>query len=204
MAEVHARLHALPSDGFPAPPGAFLDRSFAEMHSAIVRSGLDGLAPGLEWLQRHRPPQPATPRVVHLDFHPLNLIERADGSLAILDWTYADLGDPHADVATTLLLLECAPVEANGPGRLIAGIGRGLLAALYRRAYQRLRPLNDGRLAYFRAWSALCRLVRYGRWLRSGPAVSGCQATLVEHLAPAFLDSLGRAFRRWSGADVRL
>ena len=25
----------------------------------------------------------------------------------MLDWTYADLGDPHADVATTLLILDC-------------------------------------------------------------------------------------------------
>src|SRR5262249_10261515 len=109
MAETHARLHTLPVEGFPAPPGPFLGRHLDEMRAAVARHDLPGLAPGLGWLEAHRPAEAAAPSILHMDFHPLNLIEREDDSLVVLDWTYADLGDPHADVATTLLILDCVP-----------------------------------------------------------------------------------------------
>ena len=78
-----------------------LDRHLETLRTAIARHDLTGLEHGLEWLKAKRPPEPAALSILHLDFHPLNLIVRPDGSLAVLDWTYADLGDPHADVATS-------------------------------------------------------------------------------------------------------
>jgi aminoglycoside phosphotransferase (APT) family kinase protein len=203
MAEVHARLHDLPRDGFPALPGRFLERHLGKMRAAIARHDLKGLAPGLDRLDRHRPPEPAIPSILHLDFHPLNLVARPGGSLAVLDWTYADLGDPHADVATTLLLLECVPVAAKGLWeRLAILVGRPVLSGWYRHVYRRHRDLDEERLAYYRAWAALRRLVRYVRWLRAGPGVSGCKPCLVEHLGPDLLGALCRSFRRWAGVKV--
>jgi aminoglycoside phosphotransferase (APT) family kinase protein len=204
MAEAHARLHALPTENFPAPAGPFLERHFAEMRAVVLRHNLAGLTPGLDWLEAHQPPPPATPSILHLDFHPLNLIERPDGTLVVIDWTYADLGDPHADVATTLLIVECAPAGEGLWERLQVLVGRPILTGWYLHVYRGLRRLDERRLAYFRAWSALRRLVRYARWLRAGPEVSGCKPDLVEHLDPDFLGALRRYFRRWSGVDVHL
>jgi len=203
LARTHARLHALPPDGFPAPPGPFLERHLGETRAAIARHGLRGLLPGLDWLHARRPPEPASPSILHLDFHPLNLIARADGSLGVLDWTYADRGDPHADVATTLLILDCFPAATRNPWhRLCLVVGRPVVRWCYRRAYARLRPLDEGRLAYYRAWSALRHLVRYGSWLRAGPEANGCKCSLVEHAGPGLLTTLCHYFRRWAGVEV--
>jgi aminoglycoside phosphotransferase (APT) family kinase protein len=205
MAATHARLHALPSDGFPRAPGLFLARSLATLRRAMEVHGMDGLIPGQDWLEVHAPPAPAMPSVLHLDYHPLNLIERDDGTLVVLDWTYADLGDPHADVATTLLLLECAPVHgASLLERMATCVGRPVTAAWYLHCYRHQRPLDDDRLTYFKAWSALGLLVRYGRWLRAGPESSGCKASLIEHLDGDFLGTLCRYFHRCTGIDVLL
>jgi aminoglycoside phosphotransferase (APT) family kinase protein len=205
MAAMQARLHALPPGDFPAPPGPFLERHLSETRAAIARHGLAGLLPGLDWLHARRPPEPASPSILHLDFHPLNLIERADGSLAVLDWTYSDRGDPHADVATTLLLLDCFPAAGrNLWERLSLGVGRPVVARRYHSAYARLQPLDEVQLAYYRAWSALRHLVRYGGWLRAGPEAAGCKCSLVEHAGPGLLTALCHYFRRWAGVEVSL
>jgi aminoglycoside phosphotransferase (APT) family kinase protein len=205
MAAAQARLHNLPADGFPAPPGPFLARHLDQLRATIDQYDFSGLAPGLEWLQTHRPPEPARASILHLDLHPLNLIERSDGLLAVIDWTYSDCGDPHADVATTLFIQECFPVDgASVWQRLAIVLGRPLVAACYLRAYRHHRPLDDGRLAYYRAWAALRALARYARCARAGPEVCDTRAALVSHLAPDLLAGLCRYFRRWTGVAVKL
>jgi aminoglycoside phosphotransferase (APT) family kinase protein len=205
MARTHARLHVLPTEGFPARAGEFLARELRDMRAAIVRHGFRGLQPGLDWLRSHRPAAPIVPSILHLDFHPLNLILRRNNSLAVIDWTYADLGDPHADVATTLLLLECVPAPVTGLwNRLGAAVGRRLIANWYLRSYRQLRPLDEKRLTYYRAWSALHQLIRYGSALRAGPEAQGCKSSLVEHLTPELLGALCEYVKRWAGVDVSL
>jgi len=205
MADIHARLHRLPSDDFPAPRGEFLGRQLDQVAAVIREHGLHGLAPGLDWLRAHRPAPPASPRILHLDFHPLNLIRRADGSLAVIDWTYADVGDPHADVATTLMLMQCVAVQAQGVWeRLAIFCGRPMLWWQYVHAYRRRAPLDWDRLAYYRPYAALRRLARYGRWLHAGPEVTGSKPSLLEHLSPAHLAALSGYFHTWTGVAVRI
>jgi aminoglycoside phosphotransferase (APT) family kinase protein len=202
MAAVQARLHALPADGFPAPPGPFVERQLEALRKGLADHALRGLEPGLRWLERDRPPEPETPSILHLDFHPLNLIERADRSLAVLDWTYADLGDAHADVATTLMLLKCAPAGGQNVWERLAVLpGRPITRWWYLHAYRRQRPLDRGRLAWYRAWAALRQLVRYGRCLGGDREAS---PLLAAHLDPDLLAALCRYFRRWSGVEVSL
>ncbi len=203
--ELHARLHALPSAGLPARLGPGLARRFAAMRTAIAQVGLAGLTPGLDWLEAHQPAEPEVPCILHLDYHPLNLIVRPDSSLAVLDWTYADLGDPHLDVGTTLMMLEAIPIAADSAWAWLAmRVGRPVLTQWYLHSYQRRHALDPDRLNYYRAWAALHQLVRYGRWLRAGPEAYDCKASATEHLSPAVLDAVARYFRRWSGVAVRL
>ncbi len=204
MAEVHARLHTLAATGFPTPPGPFLDRQLTALEGIISRHELTGLASGLSWLQAHRPADPAIPSILHLDFHPLNLIEH-EGSLTVLDWTYADVGDAHADLAMSLLILECAPTPDAGLWeRLAALIGRPVSAGWYHHVYARQRPVDESILSYYRAWAALCRLARYGGWLRAGPELSDCKSAALEHVGTDLLDAFRGYFHRWSGVEVKL
>jgi aminoglycoside phosphotransferase (APT) family kinase protein len=205
MGRLHARLHDLPADGVPLAAGPFLPRRLEELRSLIGEYGLVGLRPGLDWLSLHRPPPSRQASLLHLDWHPLNLIRGADGGLTVLDWTEADVGDPHADLATTLLMIECLPHPAGGLwGRAAVPVGRWLTRGGYLAGYRRERPVDGRRLTYYRAWAALRRLAVYGRWLRAGPASTGAKPSAARHLRPGHLRDLCRYFERFTGTRVRL
>ena len=54
---------------------------------------------------------PISHDIIHLDFHPLNLIYTQDREQVVLDWNEADIGDCHADVGTTLEMLGRRPLR---------------------------------------------------------------------------------------------
>lgn len=205
MAQLHARLHQLPVRDFPGPPGPFLDRHLAMLRMQIETYNLPGLLPGLDWLQEQRPPPEAAPSIVHLDFHPINLLFQGLHGQAVLDWSDADVGDRHAGVAVTLVLIECTQVDGGSLWRKLSSWpGRILLYHLYRRAYEALLPLDDQRLRYYLAWAALRRLGRYGMWLRAGPDVTGSKPTCLRYLNREGIDALRRCFQRHTGVAVDL
>jgi aminoglycoside phosphotransferase (APT) family kinase protein len=89
--------------------------------------------------------------LLHLDYHPLNVLTDGRRITAVLDWANARAGDPRADVARTYTILM---VEPYGPGRqsLLLSVARRLLARSWRRGYERVAgPLPD--LAPFYAWA---------------------------------------------------
>jgi aminoglycoside phosphotransferase (APT) family kinase protein len=99
-----ARIHGLRPDAAlaavlgPAPADPGRDEI------ARLRGWLDALGaprPGLEWALRRaelRAPPPATPVLTHRDFRTGNVLLDADGLTAILDWEFAALSDPMADL----------------------------------------------------------------------------------------------------------
>jgi aminoglycoside phosphotransferase (APT) family kinase protein len=205
MAEAQVRLHRLPTCDFPTLPGCFLFRRLDEMSSAIREYGLRGLRSGIDWLTTHRPDPPKDRRILHLDFHPLNLIEDANRSLVVLDWNEADLGDPHADVGTTVMLMDCLPtVRVTRLERLAILAGRFFFQRWYLRAYRRHLPLDENKLSYYRAFAAFCRLCNYGRWLQDGPQINGHKPALLDIITDNHRQTLEHYFRKWTGAGVRL
>ncbi len=48
--------------------------------------------------------------LLHLDYHPLNVLTAADGISAVLDWANVHIGDPRIDLARTLAILQLAPL----------------------------------------------------------------------------------------------
>jgi len=205
MARMHAQLHALPTVGFPNPVERSLGVYLNGIDALISQNHLKGLKPGLSWLRAHRPPSDSA-GILHLDFHPMNLLVNSkDGSLSVIDWTYAETGDPHADVATTLMLMECVPVHGQRLlQRCATRIGRPFLRHAYLKEYSRCHAIDQGRLAYYRAWAALRRLAVYGRWLGDGPASAGCKMNLLARLDRGHLVALEHYFSKWSGIEVHL
>jgi aminoglycoside phosphotransferase (APT) family kinase protein len=205
MAEAHVRLHRLPTADFPALPGCSRDCRVDEMRTLIEEYGLRSLRSGWDWLCTNRPPWPADPCIVHLDFHPLNLIMERSGSLVVLDWNEADLGDPHADVGTTLTLMDCPPaVSVSWMEKLSIRMGRAYFSYGYLRAYRQQMPLVEDRLAYYRAFAAFRRLCFYGRWLQGGPQITGHKPSLLQCITDTHRHCLEEYFRKWTGVRVRL
>lgn len=92
-----------------------------------------------------------TNMLLHLDYHPLNVLADQSGITAVIDWANAHAGDPRADVARTYTILM---VEPFSPGRqpLHISIARQLLTRSWMRGYQAIAgPLTN--MAAFYAWA---------------------------------------------------
>ncbi|MDP8923024.1 MAG: aminoglycoside phosphotransferase family protein [Chloroflexota bacterium] len=88
--------------------------------------------------------------LLHLDYHPLNVLV-ADGRVsAVLDWANVRAGDPRADVARTITILRLSPLPP-GITRLVPPMMRALEAAFSFGYRQVAGPLGD--LAPFHAWA---------------------------------------------------
>ena len=206
LAEVHARLHQTPLNDrrLPPPERPVLDRQLEALQAAVRDHGLSGLAPGVDWLRAHRPAEEEPPCLLHLDFHPKNVLLK-DGRCTVLDWSEAGVGDRHADVAVALLMIDTAPVEEASPlNRLLMPLGRWATHWGYWDAYRRRLPLEHSRLRYYQAWAALRRLCWYGSWLHAGPQVMGYKPGAARHVRRGHVADLERYFQRYSGVAVRL
>jgi aminoglycoside phosphotransferase (APT) family kinase protein len=93
------------------------------------------------------------PALVHLDYHPSNVLVAGEQVTAVLDWANARAGDPRADVARTLSILRLAPLAAGGAG-VSAWVARRAFETGWRRGYrQAMGPV--GELAPFCWWAGL-------------------------------------------------
>jgi aminoglycoside phosphotransferase (APT) family kinase protein len=210
MAEMQARLHRMPVDGFPSvdqsDSGDFLSRQLRDLRGMVEEYDLEGLRPGLEWLEEHRPSKPAQPSIIHLDFHPMNMLCRWRRCTGILDWSDADVGDRHADVASSLVLIRSAPdaIAKTLYQWLWTLPGRWLFWKSYLHAYRNRLPLDEQKLAYYMAWAALRRLCRRGMCVCTSPQANGCKPALHHYLSSERIDCLIEFIRKPSGVVVQV
>jgi aminoglycoside phosphotransferase (APT) family kinase protein len=60
----------------------------------------------VDWLEARRDAVPCLrPAPIHGDYHPGNVLLRADGSAVVIDWTGFAVSDPRFDLAWTMLLM---------------------------------------------------------------------------------------------------
>lgn len=109
LARLHVRMHASRCDRIGKQSEALPGR---------IRYSQDLLGAKLERILRYTERLPEGSAVLHGDFHPGNVME-SGGELKVLDWTNAEAGNPAADVARTLLMLQ-SPYMPPGTGKLIA------------------------------------------------------------------------------------
>lgn len=95
--------------------------------------------------------------ILHLDFHPLNVMVGSRKVTGIIDWANAGAGDHRADVARTATILRHAPIPPEVPRRQVIQLRR-VFRRGWRHGYARITgPLAD--MAIFNAW-ALAVMVR--------------------------------------------
>ena len=157
-------------------------RAQAQVHAVSPPSELRMEAPA-GWLGRVGPDHrglaeraaalsPSTDALIHMDYHPLNVISDGQSVTGIVDWAGAAAGDRRADLARTYVTVVAAPVP---PGPLSAALNllRGIMLRGWRSGYKELAgPLPDYRP--FVAWAGATLLAEIERVI-DRPGVWGTQ-----------------------------
>ncbi len=146
--QTQARLHAV------APPAEFLEQAPNDWASRVGGRHAALAAHVLSL-------QPSTDSLIHMDFHPLNLITDGVAVTGIVDWAGAAAGDRRADLARTVVTLLAAPVPP-GPLRPVLNLARKLVMRAWRSGYEELAgPLPD--YVPFLAWAGATLLLEMER-----------------------------------------
>ncbi|MGO8946974.1 MAG: phosphotransferase family protein [Ktedonobacterales bacterium] len=128
--------------------------------------------------------------LLHLDYHPRNVLTDGKQITGIVDWTNAHAGDPRADAARTVSILRVDP-GARKP--LLQWLGVRMFELAWRIGYQRERGrLKD--MALFYAWAGTViqrdlapryqhvpqELTPALHWTNKWKARAGCQSLKIE------------------------
>lgn len=152
-------------DELRARPGQLLTLGvrFGRQHAALHRVAAPAslranwidwagpLAPGLAARLRQLPAIDK-PRLLHLDYHPLNVLVQDGRVSSVLDWTNAHAGDPRADFARTVTILRLSPPRAGGVEQLV----RMVLELGWRYGYGARHARDE--IAPFYAWAGAAML----------------------------------------------
>ena len=150
LAESAASFHAIPLDALPtafARPAswdAYIATRIDEWRrtaDAHVES-LPILRFVAAWLDAHRPP-PVPLTLIHGDFQSANMLRADDGTLVLLDWELAQIGDPREDLGYFKAVAQAAPPD-------LTGLDADAFCARYRSLTGLTdKQLNPAVLAYF-------------------------------------------------------
>jgi hypothetical protein len=130
------------------------------VQDALARMARREASMRFEWIERILARLPDGDALCHGDFHPGQLVF-ADGDAAVLDWAGATRGDALFDHARTRVLLGVGELPPGTPPhlRVLATVGRRMLASCYTRSYERHAnaPMDRARL---RDWEIVNLAVR--------------------------------------------
>ena len=130
--------------------------------------------------------------LLHLDYHPANVLMERGRVSAVLDWANARGGDRRADLARTAAILRFAPFA--GRPSLVSAIARRAFVAGWRHGYRGMAGRVTG-MAPFYAWAAV--VMRHDLAPRVG-------RTDLPWLTPALLADIRRWGDGWrAAADLR-
>jgi aminoglycoside phosphotransferase (APT) family kinase protein len=79
--------------------------------------------------------------VLHLDYHPLNVLTDGQQVTAVLDWANSAVGDRRADLARSITLLRLAPTPP-GTFSVLQQLMRSVLELAWRRGYREQQASN--------------------------------------------------------------
>jgi len=212
------RLHRMRPADFPDMPHSYrpagalsdaplLERMLSVIEDRIERGPLPGLRGAFDRLNARAPLfRNAPSSLVHMDYHPLNVMVRGLRVTGVIDWVFADVGDRHLDAATTATILSSSAFEHprwmrdNAVGNSL----RALFASLYIPLYHAMAPMDLERFRYCQAIAALQRLSMLGMMRARGAETVGFRPESVQEVTPAVVRLLSRYASRKSGTAVGL
>ncbi len=215
---LHTRLHRLDpvATGIDAIDPAFspegdadrrplLDRMLATIAGRVERGPLPWLGPALQWaITESARFHDASTSVLHMDYHPLNVLVSGTRVTGVIDWVSAERGDRHLDVATTAAILSCHTMENPAWMRdNIAGNSlRRLYNTLYIALYHAMMPLDFARLRYYQGLAAMLRLSTLGMMNSRGAESIGYRAEAAREVNRPVLELLARYATRKCGVPI--
>ncbi|MGC8486674.1 MAG: phosphotransferase family protein [Clostridia bacterium] len=132
----------------------------AELHAGGASAALAELDQGWAYPQSSEEasalqacPDDGPRTLVHLDFHPLNLLAEGGRLTAILDWVNAGAGDARRDVARTIAIMALDAGPMDSPLR---GVVMGLLDEWVQGYEERAGPLHA--LRPYLVWAGLATI----------------------------------------------
>jgi aminoglycoside phosphotransferase (APT) family kinase protein len=147
-------LHALDWQSFAADPSLYqgqdmstiVGHQLSEWQAYTHALENDALDPIFDWLSERLPGiRLGRPCLIHMDYHPYNILLRENGTAFVIDWTGARVSDFRLDLAWTLLLMS----SYGDPGARGTVLGE----------YQRLAGRSIKGIEYFDVMACLRRLV---------------------------------------------
>ena len=144
------------------PLGVLFGRCQAAIHGgpspealrAAGRAWIEWAGPDEEALAaRLRETDPREDSLVHLDYHPLNVMTDGERVTGVLDWTNARAGDPRADYARTLTILR---LDSGTASPLVPAVLRAFEVG-WRRGYRRIAGRPSDMAPYY-AWAGAVML----------------------------------------------
>jgi aminoglycoside phosphotransferase (APT) family kinase protein len=184
-----------------------LERVLAVIGDRIERGPLPGLRVAFDRAcERANEFRAEKPSLVHLDYHPLNVMVQNVRVTGVLDWSNADVGDRHLDAAITSMILSAWALEKPSWMRdnFIGNALRANFAALYLPLYHAMAPMDLARFRYCQSVAGLLRLSMYGMMRTRGPESIGYRAESVSEVTPPAIRALSRYATRKSGTPVYL
>ncbi len=193
--------------GLTAPGTPMLDRALAIIADRVENAPLPGLRDALERLSaRAGAYRVADPSLLHLDYHPRNVVVRGVHLSGVIDWVNTDVGDRHLDAAMTAAILSSSALEhprwmRDNP---IGNSLRFSFASLYVPLYHAMYRLDFERFRYCQAVAAMLRLSMMGMMQVRGPEAVGYRPEAMAEVTPAVVRLLSRYAERKSGERVRM
>lgn len=194
------------------PPGCdartpLLDRVLEIIAQRVAQGPLPGLKQALDRVSARAAQFRSAPSsIVHMDYHPLNVLVKGIRVTGVIDWVNTDIGDRHLDAAMTAAILSSSAMEHPRWMRdNVAGNSlRALFASLYIPLYHALAPLEFERFRYCQAVASLLRLSMLGMMRTRGAEIVGFRPEAIGEVTPAVVRLLSRYAARKSGTAVGL
>ncbi len=184
-----------------------LDRVLAVIAERVENGPLPGLREALASLRtRAAYFRDAPPSIVHMDYHPQNVMVSGVRVSGVIDWVNTDIGDRHLDAAMTAAILSSSAMEHPRWMRdnLAGNTLRASFTSLYIPLYHALAPVDFERFRYCQAVASMLRLSMLGMMRARGPEMVGFRPEALGEVTPAVVRLLSRYASRKTGADVGL
>jgi aminoglycoside phosphotransferase (APT) family kinase protein len=197
--------HAFASGADDGTP--LLDRVLKVIGERVERGPLPGLKDALGRLHaRAAEFRNAPAAVVHMDYHPLNVLVKGTRVTGVIDWVNTDIGDRHLDAAMTSVILRSSAFEHPRWMRdnLVGNSLRAVFASMYVPLYHAMAPLDFERFRYCQAVASILRLSMLGMMHTRGAETVGFRTEALGEVTPAVVRLLSRYAARKSGASVAI
>jgi aminoglycoside phosphotransferase (APT) family kinase protein len=197
---------AFATEGKPAAD-SLTERILGIIGRRIEQGPLPGVRDAFEHLRAAASGfKPLAPAIVHMDYHPQNVIVRGLRVTGVIDWVNADYGDRHLCAAMTATILATSTMERpHWMRENVAGNSlRRLFASLYIPLYHALAPMELRRFRYCQALAALYRLSTFGMMRTRGPESVGYRPQAIENVTPSVVSVLSRYVTRKSGVPASI